>query len=262
MSGFETEWLALREPADKAARAETLMANLATFLDGIAAPTIMDIGCGTGSTYRSLAARLPDMTGWHLVDHDQALLVEAERRIGSAKVSYHRKDLSDLASLDLAGVTLVTASAFFDLCSPAFCDDLVERLISRGIGLYAALSYDGRIAWSDRHERDSDIVSAFNRHQLGDKGFGTALGPQAAEHLAAALASRGYRIETADSSWRLDRSQSALQEAFLQGMISPVTEVSGLGPDVLEAWLDFRLGSVHNGGRLAVGHIDLLALPR
>jgi SAM-dependent methyltransferase len=262
MSGFETGWLALREPADKAARAETLVAKLATFLDGTAAPTIMDIGCGTGSTYRSLAARLPDKTGWHLVDHDPALLAEAERRIGSARVSYRRKDLSDLAALDLAGVTLVTASAFFDLCSPDFCNDLVERLTRRGIGLYAALSYDGRIAWSDRHERDGEVVGAFNRHQLGDKGFGASLGPRAAAYLAQALASRGYRVESADSSWQLDRSQSALQEAFLHGMISPVAEVGDFGPDVLAAWLDFRLRSVRSGGRLAVGHIDLLALPR
>ena len=262
MSGFDSGWLALREPADKAARAESLVGRLATFLDGLSGPTIMDIGCGTGSTYRSLSGWVPETARWQLVDHDQRLLAEAERRIGRAAVSYRREDLTDLGSLDLAGVDLVTASAFFDLCSPAFCNDLVKRLTGQGTGLYAALTYDGRIEWSERHERDGEIVRAFNRHQRGDKGFGAALGPRAAAHLESALASRGYRIERADSSWRLDHTQSALQDAFLHGMMAPVAEVSDLGRDALDAWLDFRLGKVRDGGQLVVGHIDLLALPR
>ncbi|OJF96221.1 methyltransferase domain-containing protein [Pararhizobium antarcticum] len=261
MSGFDTGWLALREPADKAARSKVLATELVTHLDGLAAPTIMDIGCGTGSTYRSLSSRFPATARWQLVDYDQRLLHEAERLIGGAMVSYHQKDLTNLASLELEGVNLVTASAFFDLCSGDFCEHLVERLASHKIGLYAALNYDGRISWSDPHERDGEIVSAFNRHQRSDKGFGAALGPQAAAHLDSSFASRGYRIAIADSTWRLDRSHSALQVAFLRGMISPVAEVSNLSRNTLEAWLDFRLAKLHDGGRLDVGHVDLLALP-
>lgn len=261
MSGFDTGWLALREPADKAARNELLLAELASYLEGLEAPTIMDIGCGTGSTYRSLSGRFPANAYWQLVDYDQLLLAEAERLIGSAAVSYHRKDLTDLSSLPLEGVSLMTASAFFDLCSGAFCEDLAENLSTKRIGLYAALNYDGRISWSDPHELDGEIVGAFNRHQRGDKGFGAALGPQAAAHLEGAFSCLGYQTKTADSTWHLDQSHAALQEAFLQGMASPVAEVSDLSRGQISAWLDFRLAKLHAGGRLDVGHIDLLALP-
>ncbi|KQS74390.1 hypothetical protein ASG25_00255 [Rhizobium sp. Leaf384] len=262
MSGFETAWLALREPADKAARAANLMAEVVAHCERLEAPTIMDIGCGTGATHRVLSAHLPTDARWYLVDNDPRLLGEAERRIGSIGVRYIQKDLTDLESLDLRGIDLMTASAFFDLCSQAFCDDLVERLSRQNIAFYAALNYDGRIRWSDPHERDCDVVDAFNRHQRGDKGFGAALGPEAAAWLERALLSRGYRIARADSRWELDGSHAALQDAFLRGMMLPVAEIGDIRPDDLEAWLAFRLGKVRDGGGLVVGHTDLWALPR
>jgi Methyltransferase domain len=261
MSGFDMGWLALREPADKAARDKVLISDACYYLEKRDYPVIMDIGCGTGSTYRSLCGSLPMRTRWQLVDYDEQLLAEAGRLIGHANVTYHHKDLTDLSTLSLEGVDLMTASAFFDLCSSTFCEDLCERLAASRTGLYAALNFDGRITWTDGHPLDEPMVSAFNRHQRIDKGFGAALGPQASGHLVGAFACLGYRTEIAESIWSLTRIEHALQEAFVRGMVEPVVEMSELASTDIEDWLSFRLAKLDGGGRLEVGHIDLLAIP-
>ena len=46
------EWLALREPADAAARAEDLVARVRRHLDGTPRLTVHDLGTGTGSMGR------------------------------------------------------------------------------------------------------------------------------------------------------------------------------------------------------------------
>ena len=50
------------------------------------------------------------------------------------------------------------------------------EIAARAIPLYAALSYDGRIAFTPSDPLDADIVAAVNAHQRTDKGFGPALG--------------------------------------------------------------------------------------
>ena len=80
MSGFSSDWLALREPADGAARSPALVASVAAFASGAKSLTILDLGAGTGSTLRALAPHLSTPQRWTLVDHD-ASLVAAGRRI-------------------------------------------------------------------------------------------------------------------------------------------------------------------------------------
>ena len=264
MSGFDKEWLALREPADRAARAKPLVEILQRHLQEIERPAIVDIGCGTGSTWRSLSAQLPAQTSWLLLDHDPLLLAEARRRIGeTASVAIGPFDLNEAESLPLDGVSTVTASALFDLCSEAFCTRFAGILAARGAGLYAALNYDGRMIWSLAHPLDGQVVEDFNRHQTSDKGFGPALGPAATAHLARQFSALGYRTTVAESPWRLGADEAELQRALLQGLEQPLTEIGTLSSGDVRAWLDFRLEAVGIAGSTClVGHTDLLALPR
>jgi hypothetical protein len=85
--GFDPAWLALREPADHDARAESLLPPLVEALGGRPFGarngghfTVHDLGSGTGSMARWLAPRLPGPQRWVLHDHDPVLLAEAERR--------------------------------------------------------------------------------------------------------------------------------------------------------------------------------------
>jgi trans-aconitate methyltransferase len=170
MSGFDKDWLALREPVDQRARADALVERLSRHLEEAEAPAIIDIGCGTGSTWRSLSGRLPLAATWQLLDYDPLLLAEAERRIGGAgDVTFRQFDLNQFEDLPLEKVTVVTASALFDLCSADFCNRFAEALVRSKTGLYAALNYDGVIEWSVRHPLDGQVVIDFNQHQRSDK---------------------------------------------------------------------------------------------
>jgi SAM-dependent methyltransferase len=263
MSGFDKSWLALREPADRSARAQPLIEALCQRLQGEAdSPSLLDIGCGTGSTYRTLSPLVPTETRWQLLDYDQQLLIEAERQIGpSTSVRFRQHDLNDLGGLPLDGVSVVTASALFDLCSANFCDRFVERLTGEKTGLYAALNYDGVMAWSEAHPLDGKVVESFNRHQRLDKGFGPALGPDATEHLSRLLGARGYAVEIATSPWQLGPEHHALQAELLNGIHQPVREIGSISSAELEEWLAFRLAAVTRpGSSCVVGHTDLLAL--
>lgn len=71
------DWLRLREPADAAARAEDLLDAVRARLTGYTPTVIHDLGSGTGSMSRWLAARLPGPQHWVLHDRDADLLARA-----------------------------------------------------------------------------------------------------------------------------------------------------------------------------------------
>ncbi|MDH2326985.1 methyltransferase domain-containing protein [Cereibacter sp. SYSU M97828] len=238
---FTAEWLTLREPADHAARDPALLNAFRTRITP--GTRILDIGCGTGSTLRAVARP----TRWTLADRDPALLAEAARRHPDARTL--RIDLANLSTLPSAD--MVTASALFDLCSPAFIADFVTHLGGR-TGLYAALNYDGTMEWSDPHPQDDAVIAAFNRHQRRDKGFGPAAGPEAAHTLAARCERAGLRTQLAPSPWLLH--PGPLHTAFVTGVAEAAAETGVATQD----WLAARLASA---GSCRVGHLDLLALP-
>ena len=68
------EWLALREPADAAARAPELVEHLARHLPATGRRVIHDLGCGTGAMGRWLAPLLPGPQHWVVHDRDADLL--------------------------------------------------------------------------------------------------------------------------------------------------------------------------------------------
>lgn len=79
MAGFSSDWLALREPADAAARNRPLLASVAAFASSRKPLTILDLGAGTGSTLRALAPHLAAPQRWRLVDDDAALEAAGRR---------------------------------------------------------------------------------------------------------------------------------------------------------------------------------------
>jgi ubiquinone/menaquinone biosynthesis C-methylase UbiE len=79
MSGFSAEWLALREPYDRAARSAAVLAAVADALIGETSISVVDLACGTGATLRALGPHLPPFQRWRLVDNNLSLLVRAAR---------------------------------------------------------------------------------------------------------------------------------------------------------------------------------------
>lgn len=264
MSGFDKDWLALREPVDLRARDASMVERFSRHLEEVLAPVIVDIGCGTGSTWRSLSDRVPRTAQWQLLDYDPLLLAEAERRAGGAgEVTFRQFDLNHIEELPLAEVTMVTASALFDLCSADFCNRFADTLARSKTGAYAALNYDGVMEWSIRHPLDGQVTIDFNQHQRLDKGFGPALGPDATEHLRLAFENLRYRVTVATSPWVMGPEDAALHLAFLEGLEKPLLEIGSLTTDEIKAWFQFRRAKVGEpGSSCVVGHTDILALPR
>ncbi len=255
MSRFQADWLRLREPYDHAARSAFLAAAFAKALGPT--PRLVDLGSGTGSNARYLAPRLPAGQRWLLVDHDGALLEQARLGLKRSAIDV-RVEALDLADQlpDLAECTGITASALLDLASAAWLDRLARWC--RGRPLLIALSFDGRLDWQPPAAGDEAIRQRFLAHQRTDKGFGPALGADAASYLARRLEAEGQHVSVGASDWRLGPSDASLLAATLDGIIAAIAEF-GRPP---ERWIALRRRQFAAGQlQLTVGHLDLLALP-
>lgn len=250
--GFSADWLALREPADHAARDVGLLRQAAQAAGSD--PVVLDLGCGSGSTVRALAPHLPKGARWRLVDNDAALLEIAAAGLGD-QAQTQCCDLSELDKLPLEGVTLVTASALLDLVPVSWVYALAVRL---NVPFYAALSYDGQMQWTPDDPQDAAITDAFNRHQIGDKGLGPALGPRSVDTSVAVFAQTGFDVVQADSAWMLGPDQAPLQAMLVEGIAQAAAE-AGV-PDAAD-WGARRLAAADRT-RCRIGHGDFLARPR
>lgn len=270
MSGFSVDWLNQREHADHRARDSELLNLAKSWLrcrqSGGEHQTVVDLGAGTGSTFRAFSQDEDGqaLTRWHLVDQDTALLGEATRRHGhTSRFNTFAQDLSDIENLPLHEADLVTASALLDLVGEHFIDQLVNTLVQKPkpIALYAALNYDGKTNWFPAHPLDKPVLLAFNCDQQRDKGFGPALGPQASNYLEQSFKGLNYDVFVAESAWSLSASDSALVIDLINGISDAVSSNPELNAAQLKNWTDYRLANAKNG-TCFVGHTDFLALPK
>lgn len=249
--GFSPDWLALREPSDRAARDSTLM-HAAVAAAG-PKPIILDLGCGTGSTVRALAPHLPEGTQWRLVDNNPGLLRRASFGL-AASSSTHCLDIRELEALPLEGVTLVTASALLDLVSREWLLEVASRI---RVPLYLALSYDGSMQWTPVEAHDDVVTEAFNRHQRGDKGIGTALGPDAVNAARTILEGAGFDVVVAPSPWQLGPEDAVLQQALVEGIADAAAEAGEMSA---LSWGAIRIAGATNSS-CTIGHSDIVAIP-
>ncbi|MBA3598428.1 MAG: SAM-dependent methyltransferase [Methylibium sp.] len=243
MNGFTSDWLTLREPFDRAARAAAATTlDLPSCIAGRSGDdgmlSAIDLACGTGANLRELAPRLGGAQRWRLIDHDPLLLnavapalarwasasghrfeqhgdvlhLEGRGENGlafAAAVQTLRLDLArDLHTLPFADTQLVTASALLDLVSADWLRALIDQAGAARCALLFALNVDGRTAWDPTDGDDELVHTAFAAHQRRDKGFlGPALGGQAVEQAVQSLNTAGYRVFQPASDWIIDASQ-------------------------------------------------------
>lgn len=299
MSGFSADWLALREPFDRAARGAgwavfDLQAHAARWRAAqppSQAVEVLDLACGTGANLRALAPRLGGSQRWRLVDRDAGLLAAVPQALADwAQAQGHRivdlpgtpqgvridgagfradvvTEQADLAHGigPLAGEAphLVTASALLDLVSAAWLDALVHTAGRWGSALLFALSVDGRCIWEPVDPADAAVHRLFDQHQRRDKGFGgPALGLAAVTYLDQLLKNAGYGSALqARSDWDIvGRATPAMYTAMVEGMAAAAAEQAPTAAAEVQQWKARRLAGVA-AGRLTVGHTDLMALP-
>ena len=251
------EWLTVREPADAAARSAELAERLAEHLP--AGPLVIhDLGGGSGAMGRWLAPRLRAPQHWVVHDRDEELLELAVAGAPAAvTVEARRSDITRLTPDELAGASLVTASALLDLLT---ADELARMLRAcAGLPMLLALSVVGRVTLMPAEPLDARIGAAFNAHQRRDG----LLGPDAVEQFQGhARRTRRFPMDVRvrPSPWRLGAAHADLIAGWLRGWIDAASEQE----PTLEvgAYRDRRLAQAAAGElEVTVDHVDLLVLP-
>jgi SAM-dependent methyltransferase len=277
MSGFSPDWLALREPADHAARNPQVLAAVGSAFAGRQSLSVIDLGCGAGSNLRGSYSVLPTRQHWTLVDADPRLLSVARRKLAewadeaqeqgeelvlrkddkTLTVDFRQADLTKELEWVLGWQPdLVTAAALFDLASVRWLERFVASLVSMRLPLYTVLTYDGRESWEPAHPEDQRMLAAFHHHQHIDKGFGPAAGPDATEAMAQAFRKAGCAVTVGESPWLLGADQADLVRELAAGIAAAVTETGHVSPEAIANWLEAK-----RGASVTVGHQDLWARP-
>lgn len=264
----EAGWLRLREPADAAARARDLVAEVAPLLQ-TAGVVVHDLGSGTGSMARWLAPRLAGPQHWVLHDRDDELLAGAAADPPAAASDGARVTAEprtgDITRLDpdvLAGAHLVTASALLDMMTAAELGRLVGLCAVAGCPVLVTLSVVGRVDLVPAEPLDAQVQVAFNDHQRRATAAGRLLGPDAYRTAADLFRESGLRVLERPSPWRLGPEHRALMaEWFAEWVDAAVEQEPGLEEDA-ETYRRRRLAQLAAGQLSAVvHHLDLLALP-
>jgi hypothetical protein len=271
--GYSPEWLDLREGADADARSADLPTGALADLPGGPRLVVHDLGCGTGSMTRWLARRLPGPQHWVLHDRDPHLLRQAAARAGATAegapvtvegapvtVETRQGDVTALTAGDLAGASLVTASALLDLLTGEEVDRLAAAVVGAGCPALITLSVLGRVELDPTDPLDAGIAAAFNAHQRRSTGGRRLLGPDAVDATTGAFTRLGATVRVRPSPWRLGPARVALIAEWLRGWVGAAA--AHRPQPWLGEYLDRRLEAAAAGElRVVVHHADLLVRP-
>jgi SAM-dependent methyltransferase len=262
-------WLALREPADAEAHARDLAEAVERALPASGPRVIHDLGCGTGAMGRWLAPLLAGPQHWILRDRDEDLLALAVADVpgpaadgAPVTVEARRTDIAGMGARDLAGASLITASALLDLLTAEEVDRLVGLCAGAGCPVLLTLSVVGHVEITPADPLDRRVAAAFDAHQRRETKRGRLLGPDAVDFAARAFRRTGAEVLVRPSPWRLGPEHSALAAEWFTGWVGAACEQEVELAGQCEPYVRRRLEQA-NAGELAVtvGHADLLVLP-
>jgi hypothetical protein len=220
---------------------------------------IHDLGGGSGAMGRWLAPRLPGPQHWVVHDRDAGLLeLAAANAPGPAAVTVEtiESDITRLAPRDLAGASLIVASALLDLLT---ADELARALgACPGCPMLLALTVVGRVGMSPPDPLDAQIAAAFDAHQRR----GGLLGPDAVAAAVEELRGTGAEVLVRPSPWRLDAAHADLTAEWLGGWVAAACEQEPALAAEAGAYRERRLAHAAAGElAVTVDHADLLVLP-
>ena len=231
---------------------------------------VHDLGCGSGSMGRWLAPQLAGPQHWVLYDRDAQLLDRAAadppRRAADAStvtVETRQRDITRLAPADLAGASLITASALLDMLSVDELERFAAACIAAGCPVLVTLSVIGRVDLEPVDPLDEPLADAFNAHQRRTTDGRRLLGPDAAGRAADVFDRLGAEVVVRPSPWHLDAAQADLAAEWVTGWVAAACEQQPELTDRAAGYLGRRLAEADAGRlRVTVHHHDLLAGPR
>lgn len=226
---------------------------------------VHDLGCGTGSMARWLAASLPGPQRWIMYDRDPALLTLATaappgRAADGAPVTVETRcrDITRLDSRELDGADLITASALLDMLTAEELERLLASCLSARCPVLITLSVTGRVDLAPADPFDQRVRDAFNAHQRRTTGAGRLLGPDAVHAAVEGFGALGFEVMTRPSSWLLGADQGALAAEWLSGWLSAACEQR---PDLRDEAPSYARRRAAGRFSVVVHHLDLLARP-
>jgi Methyltransferase domain len=258
------DWLDLRERADAAARSRALVGQLRRRLPADGPLLVHDLACGIGSMTRWLAPLLPGPQHWVLHDRDPDLLALAESLDGAAGVTVEtrRSDVTRLGRDELAGASLVTASALLDLLTGDELGALVDACAGAGCPVLFALSVTGRVQLLPADPLDARVAAAFDAHQRRLTPRGRLLGPDAVEAAVEGFCRLRAEVVVRPSPWRLGPAESDLASEWLAGRLDAACEQEPALVADADRYRRRRLSEAAAGAlSVTVDHADLLVLP-
>ena len=274
------DWLALREPEDAVARSLDLARAAAALLTE--GPVVVhDLGSGTGSMMRWLAPLLPGPQSWFLHDWSTILTGQAitqarpsDRDNTEISVFGRTVNLVDLSTEDLAGSSLVTASALLDVLTSPEIHTIVGACIAAKAPVLFSLSVTGGVHFDPPDERDAAFENAFNAHQLRDANGRRQLGRYGAPIASGLFAEAGWQVRKTTTQWRLDHHQSGLLGEWFCGWVDAAVEQDPQLGTEADRYRRDRLAQIELGEHGEVGehgglgglsvlvdHVDVLAWP-
>jgi SAM-dependent methyltransferase len=263
-------WLALREPADAAARASDLVAQIRPRLPVGRRTVIHDLGCGTGSMGRWLAPRLTGGQHWIMYDRDADLLARAAADMpdtaadgAAVTVETRQRDITRLPDRDLSGASLITASALLDMLTAAELERFVTACANASCPILVTISVTGRVELTPPDALDQHVADAFNAHQRRTTGGRRLLGPDAVGAAVDAFTRLDFDVLVRPSPWRLGAADAALAAEWFTGWVGAACEQRSELIAAAAPYARRRLTEA-TAGRLGVTvhHDDLLAWPR
>ena len=225
------DWLALREPSDAAARARDLAERLGGRPPATGRWVIHDLGGGTGAMGRWLAPLLPGPQHWIVHDRDADLLAVAAADLpgpaadgAAVTVEARCSDITRLGPGDLAGATLITASALLDLLTETDLAGLVTVCAGARCPVLLTLSVVGRVRLAPADPLDGRVAAAFDAHQRRPTQRGRLLGPDAAARAVEAFYRVGAEVLVRPSPWWLGPAQADLAAEWFTGWVGAARE--------------------------------------
>ena len=231
---------------------------------------IRDLGCGTGAMARWLAERLTGPQQWFLYDWDADLLALAARNSSLSAadgapvtIETRRRDVTRLEPSELAGASLLTASALLDVMTADELKRLVSACAGAGCPALITLTVTGAVELTSSDPFDEWVADAFNAHQRRVVGSGRLLGPEAVAAAVGGFTSRGYCVLVRSSPWRLGPAQAGLAAEWFAGWLAAACQQRPELQVEAVSYARQRLAAA-TAGRLGVTvqHQDLLADPR
>ena len=265
-----SEWLALREPADAAARSSELVEQLGRQLPSVSRWVIHDLGCGTGQMGRWLAPLLPGPQHWVVHDLDAELLEVAAAHLpgpaadgAATTLEAKHTDITRLRRGDLAGATLITASALLDLLTEDELTGLIAVCAGAGCPTLLTLSVTGRVELTPADPLDRRVAAAFNAHQRRVIERRRLLGPDAVALAVEQFGRLGGEVVVRPSPWRLGASQATLAAEWFIGWVRAACEQEVELAAPAELYTRRRLAQAAAGElTVTVDHADLMVSPR